>query len=701
MTFVSEAEETIRENPSLSSSSISSELTYTSSNYNNSSASSSYSSSFVMEGTNMTLLNFLEDGLTKLLSLIKQAKNTYRSYYLGHHHQHHHEYNMEGKEQKKEKGGSAYNNRNYSRKERQVATYNRRYKRAVISPSKQRKLERKEPYYWQMLEDNEHQEKQLRRHNLKELPSSSMSTGQYTYSHTQQPHYPHHQQHQHDEEHHQQQHQLGESNSHYTAVASASTGKIDTLSQQHSSASNPASDFHKIRHAMNKLGGLDISVVERMILDTKSNSRSQQGKHFKNGYTNNRGHHHKGHYQNKNSIPMAEPLLTTSTTKTTQQVRQDGLYVANQLRQQQQQLAQSLLPPTVTWFDNERESRSSSEGEEDLPLPSSSHSTGSLGKMLDDDNDSGDDGDKASEAENEIEIKYMYPRDREQKEIKGRKPTGRSNQRSSSPSHGDDENEGNEKDHYSFAITTKDDNDEENENRSASYYGSGEEGKRNVNRDEDGREDAYEEEELESPVVRMGNHHSEKDCYKTDDVLIVVAITCCLNFAFVLVIWVFVRWFSISSNSKEKDFQNLGDCDDTLDPTIVFHGVTEDPCWTLTSTERKCDRVGGSSGELARRCGGNGVGGIPPTPTHSVKTQRLFSERSAHDDDDDMYPRVGSCDGAGATIPTSVMNDKRLSGDGVFIMNGSSGHAFRPEHVPPHIIHHSYSQSMEDLRYLG
>jgi len=46
-------------------------------------------------------------------------------------------------------------------------------------------------------------------------------------------------------------------------------------------------------------------------------------------------------------------------------------------------------------------------------------------------------------------------------------------------------------------------------------------------------------------------------CYKTDDVLVVVAITCCLNFTFVLVIWGCVKWFSISGSNKEKEFQTL------------------------------------------------------------------------------------------------------------------------------------------------
>jgi len=152
-----------------------------------------------------------------------------------------------------------------------------------------------------------------------------------------------------------------------------------------------------------------------------------------------------------------------------------------------------------------------------------------------------------------------------------------------------------------------------------------------------------------------------------------------------------------------------GDCDDTMDPTIVFHGVTEDPCWTLTSrdTERKCDHQkktsGGGGGGLARNCGGNGVGGMVGSPHSTKNSRRLFSEQSApdDDDDDDIYPiMVGRCNGGGGgasainMIPTSVMNNRRLAG-----CEGSE-YSFRPEHVPPHIIHRSYSQSMEDLRYL-
>jgi hypothetical protein len=39
-------------------------------------------------------------------------------------------------------------------------------------------------------------------------------------------------------------------------------------------------------------------------------------------------------------------------------------------------------------------------------------------------------------------------------------------------------------------------------------------------------------------------------CYKTDDVLIVVAITCCLNFTFVLGIWASVRWLGVGTSSS-------------------------------------------------------------------------------------------------------------------------------------------------------
>jgi len=41
-------------------------------------------------------------------------------------------------------------------------------------------------------------------------------------------------------------------------------------------------------------------------------------------------------------------------------------------------------------------------------------------------------------------------------------------------------------------------------------------------------------------------------CYKTDDVLIVVAITCCLNFTFVLGIWASVRWLGVGSSSSKR-----------------------------------------------------------------------------------------------------------------------------------------------------
>lgn len=66
-------------------------------------------------------------------------------------------------------------------------------------------------------------------------------------------------------------------------------------------------------------------------------------------------------------------------------------------------------------------------------------------------------------------------------------------------------------------------------------------------------------------TTTTGNHsHTNRSifmedleiCYKTDDVLVVIAITCTLNFAFVLLIWACVRWFAIS-HSKDKEFQTL------------------------------------------------------------------------------------------------------------------------------------------------
>jgi len=49
-------------------------------------------------------------------------------------------------------------------------------------------------------------------------------------------------------------------------------------------------------------------------------------------------------------------------------------------------------------------------------------------------------------------------------------------------------------------------------------------------------------------------------CYKRDDVLLVILITSCLNFTFVLLIWASVKWLSSSScggTDKEKHFHPL------------------------------------------------------------------------------------------------------------------------------------------------
>jgi hypothetical protein len=83
--------------------------------------------------------------------------------------------------------------------------------------------------------------------------------------------------------------------------------------------------------------------------------------------------------------------------------------------------------------------------------------------------------------------------------------------------------------------------------------------------DEEGSDLVRGEQNVTRVTTTTGNHsHTNRSifmedleiCYKTDDVLVVIAITCTLNFAFVLLIWACVRWFAIS-HSKDKEFQTL------------------------------------------------------------------------------------------------------------------------------------------------
>lgn len=183
-----------------------------------------------------------------------------------------------------------------------------------------------------------------------------------------------------------------------------------------------------------------------------------------------------------------------------------------------------------------------------------------------------------------------------------------------------------------------------------------------------------------------------------------------------------------------------------MDPTIVFHGVAEDPCWTLAGSgkERAAERVisGGGGGIGAGGLlntrnydggGGGGLDGVPGT---------IRSIHSSASNKGDLFPTMGKIGGVslqssslvgygaggrdgGASVMTMTVDRGRggyhsshyggegevgvLGGGGglggSFVMNGM--YSFRPEHVPTHHnssggggMVRSYSQSMEDLRYL-
>lgn len=389
----------------------------------------------------MTLLNYLEDGLERLLSLIKQAKAKYKSYRA--------KLIVRGNETQ---GVADY-------------TYHRRRKKRSTGRRRVRPGEN-EPYYWQMLEDNDHHHHSHQRNNY---------------------------------ESHRNHHVSGPAPP--PAVASAFTGgRLGDTQLVH----QPSSDLHKIRHAMNKLGGggLDISVVERMILDTKSSRMgvkgppSWQAKEESSGTPNNVG------------------LLTTATTKTTQAGRQDEGLFLNQLRHQQQELQQSLLPPTVTWLS----SSDNGIGPKFLPIPESSLATG-------EEDDRGEEDDSGIKEEGDSQTQEEKDGDRSKSEEESEYPFP-----------------------FKRNFSTEVEEDEEENNSE-------------VDRGGDSQQTQSSGSHHVSTTASTSGSSSpgeqKQDCYHTDDVLIVVAITCCLNFAFVLVIWALVRWFSISSNPKEKDFQNL------------------------------------------------------------------------------------------------------------------------------------------------
>lgn len=185
-----------------------------------------------------------------------------------------------------------------------------------------------------------------------------------------------------------------------------------------------------------------------------------------------------------------------------------------------------------------------------------------------------------------------------------------------------------------------------------------------------------------------------------------------------------------------------------MDPTVVFHGVTEDPCWALANKEPVGSSAGGESGNtgtmtlrsstgasstvggsLRSHYGGRGGDSIS---SGYVGIGTLGSIHSANKLN--LFPAMaGSKHGGGSsltnTIGSAVMTmttDRRGlagSGGGIYghtgVVSGAGGvplmisgsgagaglYSFRPEHVPVHHgssgqMHRSYSQSMEDLRYL-
>lgn len=168
---------------------------------------------------------------------------------------------------------------------------------------------------------------------------------------------------------------------------------------------------------------------------------------------------------------------------------------------------------------------------------------------------------------------------------------------------------------------------------------------------------------------------------------------------------------------------------------MVFHGVTEDPCWTAAIAKERAQRGGSEGGEIVvqRNCD-EVVGRGTLRSNYSMGSNKL-----------DVFPTVGtprmggtyhsgggggyyasnlergSALGNGAAVMSMTVDRSRgayggyhggeergIVGGGLgggFVLNGM--YSFRPEHVPTHHTNsggggmvRSYSQSMEDLRYI-
>ncbi|CAG7729195.1 unnamed protein product [Allacma fusca] len=360
----------------------------------------------------------------------------------------------------------------------------------------------------------------------------------------------------------------------------------------------PASTgFHKIRHAMKKLGGggLDLSILER-ILDSNPGRFRGNSEEEKESETQLQQNQQQQYHQQQQQPQQQLQQNQQQQQQQLQQQKQNQLQQQQQQQlQQQQQRQQNLqqrssynsysyngkkaqvnsepdifsLPGTLEERDN------GNNAEENILLPTTPDPVKSFGR------------EEMTGGENKRKGVGKSGRQR------GEKMTWDNNLSShSSPSPGKSSksvppvllNGGSTVIDLSGDSNPERRVDEKPEDWESTGFDTEPHSRMEGNR----RQGQAREEDLEPPTmvhnhVRPPTKEDVPICYKTDDVLIVVAITCCLNFAFVLAVWGCVRWFSISSTSKERDFQQL-DCEDGGE-SIIFHEDQdhEECCWRPTS----------------------------------------------------------------------------------------------------------------------
>lgn len=158
--------------------------------------------------------------------------------------------------------------------------------------------------------------------------------------------------------------------------------------------------------------------------------------------------------------------------------------------------------------------------------------------------------------------------------------------------------------------------------------------------------------------------------------------------------------------------------------------MTEDPCWTLATKEAASSAgtaggavlsgraLGGGSGGVGGGSGAIGVGFLGTIGSiHSTKKLDLFPGAVKHRGGGVGVSGASSSGTIGASVMTMTADRRGLYhqnlshyyGGGTMMSGGGAGsYSFRPEHVvqpsgtsgSPGGMRRSYSQSMEDLRYL-